>query len=111
MSCRAMAFSMIVLRISFTLSRALRIPGTNPQAAPARKPTIIVRGMRSQPGQRVEGERKPGGHQRAGDDLALAADVDDVGAERDADSQPDQEQRGGLDEGLGETETSCPRRR
>ena len=50
MSCRAMALSMIVLRISLTCRRAFRIPGTNPHAAPAMKPAIIVVGMRSHPG-------------------------------------------------------------
>ena len=46
-----MAFSITVLRISLTSSRALRMPGTKPQAAPARKPTIMVEGMSSHPGQ------------------------------------------------------------
>ena len=47
----AMEFIMMVLRISFTFRRAFRMPGTKPQAAPARKPRSRVEGINSQPGQ------------------------------------------------------------
>ena len=101
-SCRAMTFIITVLRISFTPSRALRTPGTKPQAAPARKPTIRVDGSRSQPGQARKIEGKPRAHHRAQDDLPFGADVDHAGAERDADAQAHQQQRRRLHERLRE---------
>ena len=64
----------------------------------------MVDGISSQPGQVREGQRQPRRHQRAGDDLPFAADVDDAGAEGDADAQADQQQRRGLHEGLRQAE-------
>jgi hypothetical protein len=49
MSCRAMAFIMIVLNISLTRRRALRMPGMKPQAAPAMKPARQAEGISIQP--------------------------------------------------------------
>ena len=105
MSWSAMAFIMIVLRISLTRSLALRIPGMKPQAAPARKPMMQVAGMRTQPGQalKVRGTQAP--MRAPDDDLPLAADVDDARAEGDADARADQEEGRRLDEGLGEAES------
>ncbi len=51
MNCSAIAFIITVVRISLTPRRALRIPGTKPQNAPATNPTTIVDGIRSAPGQ------------------------------------------------------------
>ena len=104
MSCRAMAFSMMVLRISFTLSRALRMPGMNPQSGAGQEADDHGGGDEEPARPRAEEQGKPGRHQRAGDDLALSADIDHVRAERDADPQPHQEQGRGLDERLGEAE-------
>ena len=50
-NCRAIAFIMMVLRISLTPRRAFSQPGTKPQAAPARNPISSVVGMSSRPGQ------------------------------------------------------------
>ena len=51
MNWSAIAFIITVVRISLTPSRALRIPGTKPQNAPATKPMAIVDGISSAPGQ------------------------------------------------------------
>ena len=60
-----------------------------------------VAGINNQPSPRAELQREPGRHHRAHDDLTFRADVDHTRAERDADAQTDQQQRRGLDEGLG----------
>lgn len=82
----------------------LEDPGNESPDRPA-KEACDHRGGNEEPSRpRGECKREPGRRQRAQDDLSLAADVDHVGSERDADSQPDEEQGRCLHEGLGGAE-------
>ena len=102
LSWTAMAFIMTVLRISFTPRRAFRMPGMPPQTAPASAPTTRHSGRSTKPGRILETDRHGGGCQGADQDLPFAADVDHPAAEGDAHPQPDQQQGGGLGQGLGD---------
>ncbi len=103
MSCKPMAFIMTVLRISLTLSRAFRMPGMNPQNAPARNPMIMVAGISSQPGQ----VRNCSENQVVINAPAMIWPSPPMlmhaGAEGDADAQTDQQQGRRLNQRLRET--------
>ena len=61
-----------------------------------------VAGKQEEAGPVAKGQGEPGSGDGAGDDLSLAADVDDGGAKGDDDAQPDQEKGRRLHHGLGE---------
>ena len=109
MSCSAIAFSMIVLRISFTFEPGLEDPGNEAPHRP-RKEADEQSGRNEEPsGPAVEDQGPPGRHQRSCDDLAFSPNVDHVRPKGDANAQPHQEERGCLDEGLGEPEAGAQR--
>ena len=109
MSCKPMAFIMTVLRISLTLSRALRMPGMKPQNAPARNPMIRVAGSSSQPGQ----VRNCSENQVAISAPAMIWPsppmLSTLARKGDADAQADQQQGRRLDQRLRETVQCCRR--
>ena len=74
---------------------ALRKPTIQPSTAPpAKAPSTQT--MTWMTGGRLTPKPKPGGEDGPADELALAADVEQAGAERDRDRQARQDQRGAL---------------
>ena len=56
----------------------------------------------------MKGQREPGGDYCPECDLALATYIDHIGPEGDANAQTDQQERGGLDQGLGNSRKAAP---
>ena len=81
-------------------------PQTAPPTMPADEGDDDVDDRRQLPG-----EADVAGEDRAHDQLALDADVEQPGAERDADGEPAEDQRRGVDQGLRDRPEAPARRR
>ena len=98
-----MPLSISVVMTSCAPVRALRKPGMNPYAAPAMVPPNIAdhQGEERWQGSRHERRRDPGA-QAADEELALDAEVEQAGVERDREAQAGEDERRRADQGLGD---------
>ena len=74
----------------------MKAPGIAPQMPPPTAPARMISGIRRMARKIRQRERSRRRKKCAHRDLALAADVEDVRTERDADPDPDEQQRDGL---------------
>ena len=99
--------------ISFTPSRARRIPGIRPHGPPATIPATIISGIRMIAGRAGRNEREQddrAGAPGAEQELALGADVPQAHPEGQRAGQAGQDQRRRLDERVGQDADAAERR-
>ena len=94
----AMKLSMIVVTTSWAPEVALRKPGMKPHTAPNSIPAASASGIATSAGLSRSCDADDDRAERAHQELALGADVEQAGLEREADRQAAEEQRHRVDE-------------